>query len=198
MQLASGAAGCAPRSSANRRAHPRRHQDVLITAEVVGTLKIRLMDLLATPDVNVVDRAESICRPPRARETLKVLIDVNVGQNRTGRAGDAGAQVIAKQKDSSCSGCRATAATTSIVGYGRAAEMESTARSGRASGAREDRVCRADRQRGRHRRRTNAEVPGVTEIQRARRLRTLQQDWRRAARTRRSPTSAARCPCSPR
>jgi len=84
-------------------------RDVLITAEVVGRVKIeRLMALLAlTPDVKaVVDNEQNAIDLSNAALTskrkLKVAIDVNVGQNRTGLSTPdevvALAQVIAKQK----------------------------------------------------------------------------------------------------
>lgn len=66
-------------------------KDILITAPVVGRLKIeRLMALVnVTPDVKVVvDSPENINDLSAAAlakgRRLKVLIDVNVGQNRTG------------------------------------------------------------------------------------------------------------------
>jgi 3-hydroxy-D-aspartate aldolase len=82
-------------------------RDVLITAPVVGKRKIeRLLALNAiTPDIKVVaDSAENlrdISAAAAAQHTkIKVLIDVNVGQNRTGvdLPGDAAAlaQIIAK------------------------------------------------------------------------------------------------------
>jgi D-serine deaminase-like pyridoxal phosphate-dependent protein len=83
-------------------------KDVLITAPVVGPLKIkRLMDLLAiSPEVKtVVDNEQNAIdlstAALAAKHKLKVAIDVNVGQNRTGvEAADAEklAQVIAKQQ----------------------------------------------------------------------------------------------------
>jgi D-serine deaminase-like pyridoxal phosphate-dependent protein len=66
-------------------------KDVLITAPVVGPLKIqRLIELHAmTPDVKaVIDNEQNAVELSTAflaaKRTLKVLIDVNVGQNRTG------------------------------------------------------------------------------------------------------------------
>jgi D-serine deaminase-like pyridoxal phosphate-dependent protein len=109
IQLAYGARGiCAAKLG---EADPLVHggiKDVLITAPVVGTLKIkRLMDLLAiSPDVKaVVDNEQNAIdlstAALAAKRKLKVAIDVNVGQNRTGvEPADAEklAQVVAKQK----------------------------------------------------------------------------------------------------
>ena len=86
--------------------------DVLITAEVVGRIKIeRLMALLAlTPDVkavvdneqNVIDLSTAALAVKGKPRKLKVAIDCNVGQNRTGLGTPAEvvalAQVIARQK----------------------------------------------------------------------------------------------------
>jgi D-serine deaminase-like pyridoxal phosphate-dependent protein len=109
LQLASGARGlCAAKLGEADVLVRGGIRDVLITAEVVGTLKIkRLMELLAiTPDVKVVvDNEQNVIdlstAALAAKKTLKVLIDVNVGQNRTGvEPADAEklAQVIGKQK----------------------------------------------------------------------------------------------------
>jgi D-serine deaminase-like pyridoxal phosphate-dependent protein len=110
LQLASGAKGlCAAKLGEADVLIRGGIKDVLITAEVVGKLKIeRLMGLLAmTPDVkavvdndqNAIDLSEAALASKRK---LKVAIDVNVGQNRTGldKPEDvvALAQVIAKQK----------------------------------------------------------------------------------------------------
>jgi len=66
-------------------------KDVLITAPVVGLHKIRRLLALVkiTPDIKVVvDSAQNIgdlsAAAAREGQRLKVLIDVNVGQNRTG------------------------------------------------------------------------------------------------------------------
>jgi D-serine deaminase-like pyridoxal phosphate-dependent protein len=110
LQLASGAKGlCAAKLGEADVLIRGGIKDVLITAEVVGRLKIeRLMGLLAlTPDVkavvdneqNAIDLSEAALA---AKRRLKVAIDVNVGQNRTGLGTleeiVALAQVIAKQK----------------------------------------------------------------------------------------------------
>jgi D-serine deaminase-like pyridoxal phosphate-dependent protein len=92
LQIASGARGlCAAKLGEADVLVRGGIRDVLITAEVVGTLKIkRLMDLLAiTPNVKaVVDNEQNAmdlsAAALAAKKTLGVLIDVNVGQNRTG------------------------------------------------------------------------------------------------------------------
>jgi D-serine deaminase-like pyridoxal phosphate-dependent protein len=84
-------------------------KDVLITAPVVGPLKIgRLMELRGlTPDVKVVIDSEQnamdlSAAALAAKRPLQVVIDVNVGQNRTGLGTPdqvvAMAQLIGKQK----------------------------------------------------------------------------------------------------
>ena len=110
LQLASGATGlCAAKLGEADVLVRGGIRDVLITAEVVGPLKIqRLMGLLAiTPDVKaVVDSEQNAIDLSTAalasKRKLKVAIDVNVGQNRTGLGTPedvvALAQVIAKQK----------------------------------------------------------------------------------------------------
>ncbi len=110
LQLASGAKGlCAAKLGEADVLVRGGITDVLITAEVVGRVKIeRLMALLAmAPDLkavvdderNAVDLSTAALA---AKRKLKVAIDVNVGQNRTGldKPEDvvALAQVIAKQK----------------------------------------------------------------------------------------------------
>ena len=110
LQLASGAKGlCAAKLGEADVLIRGGIRDVLITAEVVGRVKIeRLMALLTlTPDVKaVVDNEQNAIDLSNAALTskrkLKVAIDVNVGQNRTGLSTPdevvALAQVIAKQK----------------------------------------------------------------------------------------------------
>jgi len=110
LQLASGAKGlCAAKLGEADVLVRGGIADVLITAEVVGRLKIeRLMALLAiTPDVKaVVDNEQNVVdlstAALAARRKLKVAIDCNVGQNRTGLGTPeevvALAQVIARQK----------------------------------------------------------------------------------------------------
>jgi D-serine deaminase-like pyridoxal phosphate-dependent protein len=110
LQLASGATGlCAAKLGEADVLVRGGIKDVLITAEVVGRLKIqRLMELLAlTPDVKaVVDNEQNAIDLSTAalasKRKLKVAIDVNVGQNRTGVGTPeeivALAQVIGKQK----------------------------------------------------------------------------------------------------
>ena len=110
LQIASGATGLCAAKLGEADVFVRRGgiKDVLITAEVVGPLKIkRLMDLLAlSPDLKVVvdndqNAIDLSSAALAAKKKLKVLIDVNVGQNRTGvEPADAEqlAQVIAKQK----------------------------------------------------------------------------------------------------
>ena len=111
LQLASGAKGlCAAKLGEADVLIRGGITDVLITAEVVGRLKIqRLMALLAiTPDVKaVVDNEQNVidlstaALAAQARK-LKVAIDCNVGQNRTGLGTPeevvALAQVVARQK----------------------------------------------------------------------------------------------------
>ena len=110
LQLASGATGlCAAKLGEADVLVRGGIRDVLITAEVVGPLKIqRLMGLLAiAPDVKaVVDSEQNAIDLSTAalasKRKLKVAIDVNVGQNRTGLGTPedvvALAQIIAKQK----------------------------------------------------------------------------------------------------
>jgi D-serine deaminase-like pyridoxal phosphate-dependent protein len=110
LQLASGATGlCAAKLGEADVLIRGGVKDVLITAEVVGRLKIeRLMALLAlTPDVKaVVDNEQNVVDLSAAalasKRKLKVAIDCNVGQNRTGLGTPeevvALAQVIARQK----------------------------------------------------------------------------------------------------
>jgi D-serine deaminase-like pyridoxal phosphate-dependent protein len=110
LQLGSGAKGlCAAKLGEADVLVRAGIADVLITAEVVGRLKIeRLMGLLAiTPDVKaVVDNEQNVVdlstAALAARRKLKVAIDCNVGQNRTGLGTPeevvALAQVIARQK----------------------------------------------------------------------------------------------------
>ena len=110
LQLASGATGvCAAKLGEADVLIRGGLKDVLITAPVVGPLKIaRLMSLLAmTPDVKaVVDNEQNVVdlstAALAAKRRLKVAIDVNVGQNRTGLGSPeeivALAQVIGKQK----------------------------------------------------------------------------------------------------
>jgi len=110
LQLASGATGlCAAKLGEADVLVRGGIRDVLITAEVVGPLKIqRLMGLLAiTPDVKaVVDSEQNAIDLSTAalasKRKLKVAIDVNVGQNRTGLGTPEDvvvlAQIIAKQK----------------------------------------------------------------------------------------------------
>jgi len=110
LQLASGAKGlCAAKLGEADVLVRSGIKDVLITAEVVGRLKIeRLMGLLAmTPDVkvvvdneqNAIDLSDAALA---AKRKLSVAIDVNVGQNRTGLGTPeevvALAQAIAKHK----------------------------------------------------------------------------------------------------
>jgi D-serine deaminase-like pyridoxal phosphate-dependent protein len=110
LQLTSGARGlCAAKLGEADVLIRGGIKDVLITAEVVGRLKIeRLMALLAiTPDVKaVVDNEQNAIDLSTAalasRRKLKVAIDCNVGQNRTGLGTPeevvALAQVIARHK----------------------------------------------------------------------------------------------------
>jgi D-serine deaminase-like pyridoxal phosphate-dependent protein len=110
LQLAAGAKGlCAAKLGEADVLIRGGITDVLITAEVIGRLKIeRLMRLLAiTPDVKaVVDNEQNVIDLSTAalasKRTLKVAIDCNVGQNRTGLGTPeevvALAQLIAKQK----------------------------------------------------------------------------------------------------
>ncbi len=91
-QLASGALGiCAAKLGEAEVFAAGGLADILITTEVVGKPKIdRLVALVeTTPTVKVVvDNAQNVAdlgQAARARGVrLKVLIDVNVGQNRTG------------------------------------------------------------------------------------------------------------------
>jgi len=143
LQLASGARGlCAAKLGEADVLVRGGIKDVLITAEVVGKLKIeRLMALLAlTPDVkavvdneqNVIDLSEAALASKRR---LKVAIDCNVGQNRTGldKPEDvvALAQVIAKQKGLELIGLQGYGGNNQhIVGFEnrRAREVQSNER----------------------------------------------------------------------
>ena len=101
LQLASGATGlCAAKLGEAEVLINGGIKDVLITAEVVGRRKIeRLMALAAvTPDVKVVvdneqNAADLSAAALAAGRKLKVAVDVNVGQNRTGL--DTPAEVVA-------------------------------------------------------------------------------------------------------
>lgn len=142
LQLASGAHGlCAAKLGEADVLVRGGIKDVLITAEVVGTLKIkRLMELLAiTPDIKaVVDNEQNAIdlstAALAARRRLKVLIDVNVGQNRTGvDPADAEklAQVIAKQKGLELLGVQGYGGNNQhVVGYEarKAREVDSNAK----------------------------------------------------------------------
>ncbi|MEP6914260.1 MAG: DSD1 family PLP-dependent enzyme [Acidobacteriota bacterium] len=143
LQLASGAKGlCAAKLGEADVLIRGGIKDVLITAEVVGQVKIvRLMSLLAlTPDVkavvdneqNAIDLSEAALA---ARRRLKVAIDVNVGQNRTGLDKPdeivALAQVIAKQKGLELVGLQGYGGNNQhIVGFEnrRAREVQSNER----------------------------------------------------------------------
>jgi D-serine deaminase-like pyridoxal phosphate-dependent protein len=143
LQLASGAKGlCAAKLGEADVLVRGGIKDVLITAEVVGKLKIdRLMGLLAlTPDVkavvdneqNAIDLSEAALA---AKRRLKVAIDVNVGQNRTGLDKPeevvALAQVIAKQKGLELIGLQGYGGNNQhIVGFEnrRAREVQSNER----------------------------------------------------------------------
>jgi D-serine deaminase-like pyridoxal phosphate-dependent protein len=92
MQIAMGARGnCAAKlGEADPLVRGGVH-DVLVTAPVVGPVKIkRLMDLMAiAPEIKVVvdneqNASDLSAAALAAKRKLKVLIDVNVGQNRTG------------------------------------------------------------------------------------------------------------------
>ncbi len=79
-------------------------KDVLITAPVVGRRKIERLMALAdiTPDIKVVvDSLQNISDLSTAaiakHRKLKILIDVNVGQNRTGVDSPEDAVVLARQ-----------------------------------------------------------------------------------------------------
>jgi D-serine deaminase-like pyridoxal phosphate-dependent protein len=142
LQLASGAKGLCAAKLGEADVFVRGGiKDVLITAEVVGPLKIRrLMDLLAmAPDLKVVvdDPQNAIdlsTAALAAKKKLKVLIDVNVGQNRTGvEPADAEklAQVIAKQKGLELVGLQGYGGNNQhIVGFDnrKARETDSNAR----------------------------------------------------------------------
>ncbi len=104
-------------------------KDVLITAPVVGKRKIeRLLALNAiTPDIKVVADSESNLKDISAaaalqRTRIKVLIDVNVGQNRTGvdhpEDAVALAQMIAKEPGLELVGIQGYGGTNQhIVGF---------------------------------------------------------------------------------
>ena len=143
LQLASGAKGlCAAKLGEADVLVRGGVKDVLITAEVVGRVKIeRLMALLAmAPDLkavvdderNAVDLSTAALA---AKQKLKVAIDVNVGQNRTGldKPEDvvALAQVIAKQKGLELVGLQGYGGNNQhIVGFEnrRAREVQSNER----------------------------------------------------------------------
>ena len=143
MQLVSGAKGlCAAKLGEADVLVRGGITDVLITAEVVGRVKIeRLMALAAmAPDLkavvdderNAVDLSTAALA---AKRKLKVAIDVNVGQNRTGldKPEDvvALAQVIAKQKGLELVGLQGYGGNNQhIVGFEnrRAREIQSNER----------------------------------------------------------------------
>ena len=143
LQLASGARGlCAAKLGEADVLVRGGIKDVLVTAEVVGRVKIeRLMALLAmTPDIKAVvdDERNAIdlsTAALAAKRKLKVAIDVNVGQNRTGldKPEDvvALAQAIAKQKGLELVGLQGYGGNNQhIVGYEnrRAREIQSNER----------------------------------------------------------------------
>ena len=181
MQLASGAKGlCAAKlGEADVLVHGGI-KDVLVTAPVVGTLKIkRLMDLLAmTPDIKaVVDNEQNAIDLSTAAlaagKKLKVVIDVNVGQNRTGvEPADAEklAQVIAKQKGLELLGLQGYGGNNQhIVGYEdrKAREMDSNGKilSARQALEKAGFGIQIVSVGGTGSYNIDAEVPGVTEIQ---------------------------------
>jgi 3-hydroxy-D-aspartate aldolase len=91
LQIAHGALGqCAGKIGEAEVLAAGGMNDILITSEVVGVGKIeRLMNLAAARRIlQVVDHprnVEDLARAAAARSlTLDVLVDVNVGQNRTG------------------------------------------------------------------------------------------------------------------
>ena len=110
MQLAAGGRGlCAAKLGEADYLIRGGIKDVVITAPIVGPLKsARLLELHAmSPDLKVVvDNGQNAmdlsAAALAARRTLKVLIDVNVGQNRTGLGTPeevvALAQLVGKQK----------------------------------------------------------------------------------------------------
>ena len=143
LQLASGAKGlCAAKLGEADVLVRGGVKDVLITAEVVGRVKIeRLMALLGmAPDLKAVvdDERNAIdlsTAALAAKQKLKVAIDVNVGQNRTGldKPEDvvALAQVIAKQKGLELVGLQGYGGNNQhIVGFEnrRAREVQSNER----------------------------------------------------------------------
>ena len=166
LQLASGAKGlCAAKLGEADVLIRGGIKDVLITAEVVGQLKIeRLMALLAiTPDVKaVVDNEQNVVdlstAALAAKRKLKVAIDCNVGQNRTGLGTPeevvALAQVIARQKGLELVGLQGYGGNNQHVEGIRQPPRpgSSVERAGRRrpAGAREGRLHGPDGQRRRH------------------------------------------------
>jgi D-serine deaminase-like pyridoxal phosphate-dependent protein len=130
MQLASGAHGiCAAKLGEAEVFVNGGITDVLITAEVVGKRKIdRLMRLAAAaPNLTVVvdnerNAVELSEAALAAKRTLKVAIDLNVGQNRAGldtpQDAVALAQALAKQKGLDVVGLQAYAGMNMhVVGF---------------------------------------------------------------------------------
>ena len=181
LQMASGARGlCAGKLGEADVFIRGGIKDVLVTAEVVGTLKIkRLMELLAiSPDVKVVvdneqNAMDLSAAALAAKKKLKVLIDVNVGQNRTGvEPADAEklAQVVAKQKGLELLGLQGYGGNNQhIVGFDnrKAAEIQSnekvvTARQALEKAGFAVQIVSVG---GTGSYNIDAEYPGVTEIQ---------------------------------
>jgi hypothetical protein len=162
------------------------------------------MDLLAlTSDVKaVVDSEQNAIElsssGPRRRRC--VLIDINVGQNRTawGRRRKPRGDREAERARARCRGMAATTSTSSV----EARKMRRWSRTARATRVRrlESRAAVQTAKRVAPVATTSTRTPGVTEIQAGRTSHdSLQQDRQQGpVRTRRSPTSATRCPCWPR
>ena len=181
LQIASGAKGiCAAKlGEADVFVHGGI-KDVLVTAEVVGAVKIkRLMELLAlSPDLKVVvdneqNAADLSTAALAAKKKLKVLIDVNVGQNRTGvEPADAEklAQVIARQKGLELLGLQGYGGNNQhVVGFEnrKARELDSNAKIAAARQALEKAgfAVQIVSVGGTGSYNIDADYPGVTEIQ---------------------------------
>lgn len=182
QQLAMGAGGlCAGKLGEAEVFVAGGIHDVLITTEVVGRRKIaRLMQLVKTaPDVKVVaDNESNVADLSAAARSagvrLGVLVDVNVGQNRTGvdspEAAVAVAQAIARSAGLRFAGVQAYGGTNMhIVGFAnrRAASLRALERAAEARTAIEKAGMRVEIMSvgGTGTYNIDAGYPGATEIQ---------------------------------
>ncbi|MGE0359276.1 MAG: DSD1 family PLP-dependent enzyme [Vicinamibacterales bacterium] len=182
MQIAAGATGlCAGKLGEAEVFVAGGIHDVLITTEVVGRRKIeRLMQLAKlAPDLKVVaDSLANVAELDAAARTagvrLAVLVDVNVGQNRTGvDTPDAAAQIatmIARAASLRFAGVQAYGGTNMhIIGFEnrRAASMAALGRAMDAKAAIEKADLKVEilSAGGTGTYNIDTGVPGVTEIQ---------------------------------